>query len=106
MKQNTMPQPIAGAAHASDIEYALGNLTTNKVYAWTAADFNISLQMQTYFANFIKTGNPNGKALAQWPASTAGADINVMEINAPSKVVKERHRERYLFLEKYFLQNK
>jgi para-nitrobenzyl esterase len=106
MKQNTIPQPMAGAAHASDIEYALGNLATNKVYAWTADDFNISLQMQTYFANFIKTGNPNGKALPQWPASPAGADMNIMEINAPSKVVTERHRERYLFLEQYFSQNK
>ena len=46
-----------------EIEYALGNLDSNKVYAWTGDDRKVSATMQEYFANFIKTGDPNGPGL-------------------------------------------
>ena len=45
---------------AVEIEYALGNLPLNSRYAWTDDDRKVSATMQAYFANFIKTGNPNG----------------------------------------------
>lgn len=63
------PKPPAarGAVHSAEIEYALGNLASNKVYAWTPDDYQVSERMQRYFANFIKTGNPNGKGLPAWP---------------------------------------
>jgi para-nitrobenzyl esterase len=57
-----------GAGHSVEIEYALGNLDGNPVYAWTPEDRAVSRQMQAYFANFIKTGNPNGPQLTPWPA--------------------------------------
>jgi para-nitrobenzyl esterase len=71
------PAPTAGgpaadgAGHSVEIEYVLGNLDGNPVYAWTAEDRAVSRQAQAYFANFIKTGNPNGAGLAQWPALDA-----------------------------------
>jgi para-nitrobenzyl esterase len=55
--------PAKGAVHSADIEYALGNLATNQVYAWTAEDEQVSALMQGYYANFIKTGDPNGPGL-------------------------------------------
>jgi para-nitrobenzyl esterase len=70
----THPRPgTQGATHSAEIEYALGNLDGNKVFAWTAADHEVSRHMQAYFANFIKTGNPNGTGLAAWPALKPGA---------------------------------
>jgi para-nitrobenzyl esterase len=52
---------IKGSAfHASEIEYALGNLTVQPNYAWGDVDFQVSAQIQGYFVNLIKTGNPNG----------------------------------------------
>src|SRR5206468_3664581 len=56
-----------GAVHSAEIEYAMGNLSTNKVFAWTPDDYTVSKTIQNYFANFIKTGNPNGAGLPQWP---------------------------------------
>ena len=58
-----------GAVHSAEIEYALGNLGTNHVYAWTADDSAVSSAMQQYFAAFIKTGNPHVAGLPVWPAN-------------------------------------
>jgi para-nitrobenzyl esterase len=91
-------RPGASASHSAEIEYALGNLPTNKVYAWTPDDYKVSAVMQGYFANFIKTGNPNGPGLPEWPAAnTDGAPV--MHINVDSKARPEEHRDRYLFLD-------
>jgi para-nitrobenzyl esterase len=65
--------PQWGAVHSAEIEYALGNLDTNPLYRWTAADRKVSATMSAYFANFIKTGNPNGKGLPEWPKASPDA---------------------------------
>ena len=89
-----------GAVHSAEIEYALGNLGTNKVFAWTPDDYKVSATMQDYFANFIRTGNPNGAGLPEWPAGNVGPDGQVqrMRIDVESKAEPEP-RARYLFLD-------
>ncbi|QKG54204.1 carboxylesterase/lipase family protein [Hymenobacter sp. BRD67] len=94
------PAPAAsGAVHSAEIEYALGNLGTNKVYNWTADDYKVSDIMQAYFANFIKSGNPNGAGLVNWPAANRGAKGQALRLDASPKVEAEANRTRYLFLE-------
>jgi para-nitrobenzyl esterase len=90
--------PARGAVHSAEIEYAMGNLPYNKVYAWTPEDFKVSETMQAYFANFIKTGNPNGSGLPQWPASK-GDQVQVMHIDVTSQAKPDQTRARYQFLE-------
>ena len=91
--------PARGAVHSAEIEYALGNLPTNKVYAWTPDDYKVSETMQAYFANFIKTGNPNGAGLPIWPAAKAGPDEQVLHIDVKTRVEPDQHRARYEFLD-------
>ena len=55
-----------GAVHSADIEYAMGTLPTNRVYDWQPEDYAVSAQFIAYYANFIKTGNPNGLGLVDW----------------------------------------
>ena len=57
------PTIAPGAVHSADIEYAMGNLDTNEFYDWQDEDYAISKLFLTYYANFCKTRNTNGKDL-------------------------------------------
>lgn len=101
-----MPEPV-GAPHACEIEYCMGNLHLIKEYAWTADDYKVSETMMNYFANFIKTGNPNGAKLPEWPAAKAGDSTPpVMILNTESKAENAKDDARYLFLDKAYGNNK
>lgn len=91
--------PAKGAVHSAEIEYAMGNLSTNKVYAWTPDDYKVSRIMQTYFANFIKTGNPNGSGVPTWSAVGKETPVQVMHIDVNTRQQPEQTRARYLLLD-------
>jgi para-nitrobenzyl esterase len=92
--------PTIGAVHSAEIEYALGNLSTNRVYDWQPEDYEVSTIMQMFFANFIKTGNPNGLGVPHWPAVDNSKGVEIMHINVNSKAEPEIHHDRYQFMEK------
>ncbi len=95
--------PGTGAVHSGEIEYALGNLPGNHVYAWTAADRKVSATMEGYFANFIKTGNPNGPGLPHWPAATPrNGGLLRQVIGVHTHTIVDRRAPRYEFLQRYF----
>jgi para-nitrobenzyl esterase len=99
-KDNEKYMPATGAVHSADIEYAMGNLPTNRVYDWQPVDYKISEIFQGFFANFIKTGNPNGLGVPEWPSVKSGGPAEVMYIDADTKAATETHRNRYLMLDK------
>ena len=94
--------PARGAVHSAEIEYAMGNLASNKVYAWTPDDYKVSKVMQAYFANFIKTHNPNGSGLPNWPAANSGNSVQFMQIDVNTRLETEKNRARYLFLDPFY----
>jgi len=94
--------PAKGAVHSAEIEYAMGNLAGNQVFSWSQDDYRVSETMQAYFANFIKTGNPNSPGLPKWSAAIATGPVEVMHIDVITKSVPESNRERYLFLDQQF----
>jgi alkylhydroperoxidase/carboxymuconolactone decarboxylase family protein YurZ len=89
--------PAKGAVHSADIEYAMGNLSTNLVYAWTEEDEQVSELMQGYYANFCKTGDPNGPGLPVWPRADKGPEVQYMVWDVEPEVRVDRHRQRYVF---------
>jgi para-nitrobenzyl esterase len=102
-KRDGSAGPDAGAVHSGEIEYALGNLATNRVYAWTGDDYTTSAAMEGYFANFIKTGNPNGPGLPHWPAAAAkDGGLLRQVIDANPHTVVDRNAARYEFLQRNF----
>lgn len=56
-----------GAAHASEIPYVFDNLRGRNGATVPAKDHEVAKMMNSYWINFAKTGNPNGKVLPQWP---------------------------------------
>ncbi|MDR1644137.1 MAG: carboxylesterase family protein [Clostridiales bacterium] len=55
----------AGAFHSVELWYMFGTLAKS----WRPKepeDYDLSEEMVSYWANFAKTGNPNGEGLAEW----------------------------------------
>ena len=81
----------------------MGNLHLVKQYAWTADDYKVSETMLNYIANFVKTGNPNGDKLPEWPAAKAGNKTPPMlVVDTKSAAVNAEHDARYEFLDKAY----
>ncbi|MDE2349298.1 MAG: carboxylesterase family protein, partial [Gammaproteobacteria bacterium] len=96
-------KPDTGAVHSGEIEYALGNLGGNHVYAWTRADEAVSGTMEGYFARFIITGDPNGPGLVHWPAATpAQGGVRRLTIGVDTRPTIDRGAARQAFLTRYF----
>jgi para-nitrobenzyl esterase len=59
--------PEFGAFHSGDLPYYFINL---KMFdrPWTAVDSAVAETAASYWVNFVKTGNPNGAGLTEWPA--------------------------------------
>lgn len=54
-----------GAFHTAEVPYAFNNLQFVK-RPWKEADHTLADMMSSYWANFVKTGNPNWKGLPVW----------------------------------------
>jgi para-nitrobenzyl esterase len=72
------------------------------VYAWTAADDSLSALMEGHFANFVKTGNPNGRGLPHWPAAYSDDSARVMILGVRPRAQSGRHEDAFRFLDRIY----
>ncbi|PQE26742.1 Carboxylesterase type B protein [Rutstroemia sp. NJR-2017a BVV2] len=104
------PNQTEGAYHQSEIYYIMNSLYASAdSYSWTWYDYYIGDMMSGYWANFIKTGNPNiggsfkNGILPYWPANNGtgqfvhhiGDRFGGMSIAKPDQVE---------FIKEYFAQ--
>ena len=102
-KEAAAAPPAVGAPHACEIEYCMGNLHLIKEYAWTPDDYQVSETMNNYFANFIKSYNPNSSNLPEWKLATSNDPTPpVMVIDVKSRTEKALHDARYELLDKLY----
>ena len=74
-----LPGDEKGAWHSSELWYTIGALS--KCWRpWTDWDHTISKTLMSYFANFAKTGDPNGADLPEW-IPTKCSDDPILVIN-------------------------
>lgn len=99
-----------GAGHGSEVSFVFNTLNAR----WgapaeaTPEEKELAKVMSTYWANFAKTGNPNGQGLTEWPGYNAKTELMLdIELNGKpvskpdprkarfdviQKAVKYRHR--------------
>lgn len=70
------PSPVAsgpsfGTFHTSEVPYLFGTLD-RALRPYTDADDAIAAQLQDYWLNFVRTGDPNGPGRAPWAPFAAG----------------------------------
>ncbi|MEO8823185.1 MAG: carboxylesterase family protein [Ginsengibacter sp.] len=80
-----------GAFHTGEVAYAYGNLSFVNRCPWQPADYTLEKTMSSFWSNFIKSGNPNGKDLPEWPAYSQKNKIAmVLNVNAESMPLPDR----------------
>ena len=90
--------PASGAFHSDDIEYVFGTLDSRPEALWRPEDRKLSNDVQAYWTNFARTGDPNGPNLPKWP--TYGPERwETMHLNATPAAQPDTKRPRYLFLD-------
>lgn len=89
-----------GAVHSADIEYAMGTLPTNRVFDWQPEDFLMSDIFSGYYANFIKTGSPNGLGLPDWTPANGQEAVPVLRLDVNTTMTTDRQtEERYKLID-------
>src|SRR5262249_26669441 len=94
-KVNGVSPKELGARHACEIEYVFGALKSQP-NPWEPPDFKISDAMASYWANFTKSGDPNGSGLAKWPVYN-GTDPPMMHFGEEIQTTPQANRKRYEF---------
>jgi len=90
--------PDAAAFHSDDIEYIFGTLDTRPGETIRPEDRKLSEQMMSYWTNFARSGDPNGKGLPPWP-KYGNAD-ELIHLDSTITSGPDALRPRYEFLMK------
>ena len=94
-----------GAGHGSEVSFVFNTLNAR----WgnpgeaTAEEKELARIMNTYWANFAKTGNPNGKGLPNWPQYDSQKE-EILDVDLDGKAVSkpDPRKARFNVIEKAF----
>jgi para-nitrobenzyl esterase len=73
-----------GASHFAELWYVFNHLD-QEPWRWSEADRKVAEEISSYWANFAKSGNPNGPGLPAWPVFT-NTDSKVLYLGGPISV--------------------
>ena len=91
------PKP-RGANHASELPYVFGSSWGRP---FEGGDKAVSDAMNTYWANFVKTGDPNGEGLDNWPVYKDG-EKTVMLFKDGTSLIETPNKPQLELMEEYF----
>lgn len=86
-----LPGDNAGAFHSSELWYVFH--TMNRCWRpWEPCDYTLEAAMSSYWANFAKTGDPNGEGLPTWQPYTAEHPVRMLlaeEVKEENAIIVE-----------------
>ncbi|MCR5348366.1 MAG: carboxylesterase family protein [Bacilli bacterium] len=89
-----------GTYHSGEMIYAYGNLDrSSHGFAYNESDHALSTTMLSYWANFAKTGDPNGTGLPTWAPYVAGG--KVQELGENVGPIADRYKDIYPIIEEF-----
>ncbi len=93
-----------GAGHGSEVSYVFSTLDARRgAPEATPEDQALAQTMNTYWANFAKTGDPNGEGLPRWPAyNTQNEEILDIESDGTPVGKPDPRKARLDVIEKAF----
>jgi para-nitrobenzyl esterase len=98
------PGPHGSATHVSEILYAFGHLDGSRT--WTDSDRQVADAMSSYWVNFARSGDPNGKGpngikVDKWPVYD-GTNQSVMVLGDPPEGAQSPSEAQLAFFRSYF----
>ena len=90
----------SGATHGSEAQYIFQNLLPPR--AWTDLDHQVSDMLSSYWVNFAKNGDPNGKGLAKWPAFGDKKNDRRMVLGDRAEIGPAPNRAQLAFFEQLY----
>ena len=88
-----------GSNHAGELPYFFGNLDKHPSN-YDESDQALSGTMLAYYANFVKTGDPNGNGLPQWPTAQEAPD-QVLELGEQIRVIPDPYLALYPLIDRF-----
>ncbi len=100
--QFTKENGYRGTYHSGEMIYAYGNLhLSNQPFAYNEGDYKLEKIMVNYWANFAKTGDPNGADLPVWNEYTESNEF-IMELGEKTQEIPDIYKNLYEILDRNF----
>jgi para-nitrobenzyl esterase len=98
--------PEFGAFHTSEVPYVFNNIKMLKDHTMEKTDTLVADRISSYWANFVKNGDPNGPGLPVWePFNTVSHEV--MELGENMGMIPvSANEERFEFLKEQLPGNK
>jgi para-nitrobenzyl esterase len=94
-----------GAFHTGEVAYAYHNLKLVHRCPWQPVDYSLENTMSSYWANFIRSGNPNAKGLPRWRAYNTTSNM-IMLLDQNPKAIPLPDKKNLDFLIREISQRK